>query len=191
MENITKFLESKQIKGLTCNDIEKLSYQDKVILTRLLIPTKEHHNYRFREEIIKVFLGIEEKNKNYNPHGCDTNHYSLKSGKKQPLKNGKYSITNTTTLGEFGRIDKERGHDEKETICAIFTEFEEMIFVLKIKYDDNFKKMFCELRTQKQQKMKGFKNTRDSVKIDFNLIQKYGLNYEIIKQDQKVILNWF
>jgi hypothetical protein len=171
------------------NDLVKdLSFGDKMRVIFSIVPEKYFHNFKYREMAQLEKLGISD-DRGFKAHGPDSEKYSLKSASlTKKKKNGNYSITSCTSLGQFGRVDKIKTEDLKDTLCTVYDNNNELLSVL-IKYDDNFKNMYDILRLEKQQKMLNNVQTMDSVNINFQLIKQYNLNYSIVYKNENVELN--
>ena len=125
-------------------------------------------------------------------HGEDLPNLSLKSAKlrascKRNSKTGKYPITGSQILMELGRIDKDATQDIKDTIVDIWGETEPLLRV-KIYYDENFQKMYDRFQKEKREKMKDFKQTRDSALVKFKEVIDNNLKYDILYQSDDVEL---
>lgn len=171
------------------NDLVKdLSFGDKMRVIFSIVPEKYFRNFKYREMAQLEKLGIND-DRGFKAHGPDSEKYSLKSASlTKKKKNGNYSITLCTSLGQFGRVDKIKTEDLKDTLCTVYDNNNELLSVL-IKYDNNFKNMYDILRKEKQQKMLNNTQTMDSVNINFQLIKQYNLNYSIVYKNEKVELN--
>jgi hypothetical protein len=125
-------------------------------------------------------------------HGEDLPNLSLKSAKlrascKRNPKTGKYPITGSQVLMELGRIDKDATQDIKDTVVDIWGEKEPLLRV-KIYYDENFQKMYNKFQEEKREKMKDFKQTRDSALVKFKEVIDNNLKYDILYQSDDVEL---
>jgi hypothetical protein len=186
--------EKQQIKSVEdamreANELVKdLSFGDKMRVIFSIVPEKYFRNFKYREMAQLEDLGISD-DRGFKAHGPDSEKYSLKSASlTKKKKNGNYSVTKCTSLGQFGRVDKIKTEDLKDTLCTVYDNNSKLLSVL-IKYDDNFKNMYDTLRIEKQQKMANNVQTMDSVNINFQLIKDYNLNYEILYKNDKVELN--
>jgi hypothetical protein len=162
---------------------KNLPYQEKIKLVFSIVPKEDFHNNRYREEIARLALGLPSK-LSKSVHGEDLPNLSLKSAKlrascKRNLLTGKYPITGSQILLEFGRIDKEKTEDLKDTIVDIWGEKEPLLRV-KIYADENFVNMYNKFKEEKREKMKDFKQTRDSAVVKFKEVIDYNLKYEIL-----------
>ena len=164
-----------------------LSYEETLNLVFKLIPQSDFHNYRWREKIQLTKMKVQD-DRGYRVHGPDSELYSLKSS-RSPIKSvsGKYRIRPTTSLGEFGRIDKDLTHDTKDTVCTMFDGSKSILSIL-IKYDDKFINMYKSEQEKKRSRMVGNRQTRDTLSINFRLISEYNLNYEILLKNKDVEL---
>jgi hypothetical protein len=168
--------------------VKDLSFGDKMRVIFSIVPEKYFRNFKCREMAQLEDLGISD-DRGFKAHGPDSAKYSLKSASlTKKKKNGNYSVTLCTSLGQFGRVDKIKTEDLKDTLCTVYDNNQKLLSVL-IKYDDNFKNMYETLRAEKQQKMANNVQTMDSVNINFQLIRNYNLNYEILYKNEKVELN--
>jgi hypothetical protein len=172
---------------------KNLPYQEKIKLIFSIVPKEDFHNNRYREEIARLALGLPPK-LGKSIHGGDLPDFdlSLKSAKlrascKRNPKTGKYPITGSQILMELGRIDKETNQDEKDTVVDIWGE-KEPLLRLKIYYDENFKKMYNKFKEEKQLKMAGYKQTRDSALVKFKEVIDNNLKYDILYQSDDVEL---
>ena len=186
--------EKQQIKFVEdamreANELVKdLSFGDKMRVIFSIVPEKYFRNFKYREMAQLEDLGISD-DRGFKAHGPDSEKYSLKSASlTKKKKNGNYSVTQCTSLGQFGRVDKIKTEDLKDTLCTVYDNNNKLLSVL-IKYDDNFKNMYDTLRMEKQQKMANNVQTMDSVNINFQLIKNYNLNYDILYKNDKVELN--
>jgi hypothetical protein len=174
-ENINagqNFIVTKeQILSLAKN----LTYDEKLKLVFSLIPWNDFHNYKYREEVARMALGLPPRESNKTT-GEDLPGLSLKSIKSKPKrkKDDKYVITPSQTLGQWGRIDLDNTFDKKDTISDIWGD-DGVILRMKIFYDDNFEKLYqskkdLKLKTKTEKKNKidmgGF-TIKDL--IDFNV----------------------
>jgi hypothetical protein len=191
MEQLTEIDSTNpiEIKIKEVNDLVKdLSFGDKMKIIFSIVPEKYFRNFKYREMAQLEKLGIAD-NRGFKAHGPDSEQYSLKSASlTKKKKNGNYSITLCTSLGQFGRVDKVKTEDLKDTLCTVYDNNNEVLSVL-IKYDDNFQKMYDILRKEKQKKMENNTQTMDSVNINFQLIKDYNLNYTIQYKSENVELN--
>jgi hypothetical protein len=168
--------------------VKDLTFSDKMRLIFSIVPEKYFRNFKYREIAQLEDLGLKD-DRGFRAHGPDSEKYSLKSASlTKKKKNGNYSITLCTSLGQFGRVDKIKTEDIKDTICTVYDNNNKLLTIL-IKYDDNFQKMYDTIRQEKQKKMMNNHQTMDSVNINFRLIKDYGLNYEILYKNEKVELN--
>lgn len=188
---------SESIDDITTERIidyaKNLPYEEKIKLIFSIIPKEDFHNNRYREKIARLALGLPDKSDN-SLHGGDVPDFnlSLKSAKlrascKRNPKTGKYPITGSQILMELGRIDKETNQDEKDTVVDIWGE-KEPLLRLKIYYDENFKKMYNKFKEEKQVKMAGHKQTRDSALVKFKEVIDNNLKYDILYQSDDVEL---
>lgn len=170
--------------------VEGLTFVEKLKLVFSIIPQKEFHNYRYREKIQLSILEVND-DRDYKPHGPDSVDYSLKSagivGKQK--KNGKYTVTKKTVIGQFGRVDKDETQDLKNTYCSIFNG-SDVLFSLLVFCDDNFINMYNELRKQKREIMKDNKQKMDNVNITVELLEKYDVKYKIVYVDDLIDINF-
>jgi hypothetical protein len=88
---------------------------------------------------------------------------------------------------ELGRIDKDATQDIKDTVVDIWGEKEPLLRV-KIYYDENFQKMYNKFQEEKREKMKDFKQTRDSALVKFKEVIDNNLKYDILYQSDDVEL---
>jgi hypothetical protein len=186
-KNITNFILTKQ----QVLDLAKdLSYEERIKLVFSLVPKGDFHNSKYREEITRRALGLPSKI-NKSVHGEDLPGLSLKSANVRATcksnKTGRYSITGSQLLMELGRIDKNSTYDKKDTIVDIWGD-DEVLLRVKIYYDGNFQKMYNEFQEEKREKMKDFKQTRDSAQIKFKEVIDYNLKYDIIDKSDLVDL---
>lgn len=170
---------------------KNLPYQEKIKLIFSIVPKEDFHNNRYREEITRLALGLPPKSSK-SLHGEDLPDLSLKSAKlrascKRNSKTGKYPITGSQVLMELGRIDKDVTQDIKDTIVDIWGGNEPLLRV-KIYYDENFQKMYNKFQEEKREKMKDFKQTRDSALVKFKEVIDYNLKYDILYQSDDVEL---
>jgi hypothetical protein len=181
-----KFVEDVMVDA---NELVKdLSFSDKMRVIFSIVPEKYFRNFKYREMAQLEDLGMTD-DRGFRAHGPDSEKYSLKSASlTKKKKNGNYSVTLCTSLGQFGRVDKVKTQDLKDTLCTIYDNNHKLLSVL-IKFDDNFKNMYNTLRSKKQQKMVNNVQTMDSVNINFQLIKNYNLNYDILYKNEKVELN--
>jgi hypothetical protein len=162
---------------------KNLPYQEKIKLVFSIVPKEDFHNAKYREKIATLALGLSPKSSK-SLHGPDLPDFSLKSAKlranckRNPIT-GKYPITGSQILLEFGRIDKEKTEDLKDTIVDIWGEKEPLLRV-KIYADENFVNMYNKFKEEKREKMKDFKQTRDSALVKFKEVIDYNLKYEIL-----------
>lgn len=169
--------------------MKEMSYSDKIKYVFTIILQQDFHNYKWREKIQLESLGLVD-NRGYKINGPDNDNYSLKSSLIKSNKDGKYKITNRTSLGMFGRVDKDRTYDIKDTYCSIFNIMGEEVLGVKIEKDDNFIKMYETIQNEKRNVMISNKQGRDSVTINFNLIKTHQLKYVIYKISDNVILSF-
>ena len=169
-------------------EIQNLSYKEKIeLIFKEIVPQSDFHNYKWREKIQLESLGIID-NRGNRIHGEDSITHSLKSGKISKNKNGIYKINDSTTLGTFGRIDKDNNFDNKDTLCTLFNDEGSQVLSIIIFYNDEFNEMYKMEQSLKRGLMVNNKQTRDSVNINFNLINKYHLTYEILYKNPNVTL---
>jgi hypothetical protein len=192
-ELMNENLNQEQHLQKTINDVNELvkdlSFRDKIKVVFSIIPEKYFHNHKYREISQLEDLGLED-DRGFKVHGPDSKDYSLKSATLSRIKkNGKYSITLCTTLGQFGRVDKIKTEDIKDTFCTVYDNNHNTLLSVLIKSDENFIRMYDILRKEKQEKMANFSQTRDSVTINFELIKRFNLNYEIKFISNNVDLN--
>ena len=171
--------------------VKNLPYEEKIKLIFSIVPKEDFHNNRYREEIARLALGLPSK-LSKSVHGEDLPNLSLKSAKlrancKRNPNTGKYPITGSQVLMELGRIDKETTQDKKDTIVDIWGE-KEPLLRLKIYYDENFQKMYNKFKEEKQVKMAGHKQTRDSALVKFKEVIDNNLKYDILYQSDDVEL---
>jgi hypothetical protein len=201
-ENATKnfYVLSEQDSSEPTNNIsleqiidfaKNLPYQEKIKLIFSIVPKEDFHNAKYREEIARLALGLPPK-KSKSVHGEDLPNLSLKSAKlrascKRNSKTGKYPITGSQILMELGRIDKDATQDIKDTVVDIWGEKEPLLRV-KIYYDENFQKMYNKFQEEKREKMKDFKQTRDSALVKFKEVIDNNLKYDILYQSDDVEL---
>lgn len=169
------------------NESNVLSYKEKIELIFSIVPQSDFHNYKWREKIQLETLGIVD-NRGNRIHGADSSTHSLKSGKISPNKKNQFKIIDSTTLGTFGRIDKDNTFDKKDTLCTLFNDSGQEVFSILLIYNENFENMYNEQQLSKRKIMENNKQTRDSVNINFNLIKKYNLSYQILFKKNNVIL---
>jgi hypothetical protein len=181
LEKLDLDLIAEQIKAIG------LSYEETLNLVFKLVPQSDFHNYRWREKIQLAKMKVQD-DRGYRVHGPDSDLYSLKSS-RAPVKSvgGKYRIRLTTSLGEFGRIDKDLTHDRKDTVCTMFDGAKVILSIL-IKYDDKFISMYESEQEKKRGSMAGNRQTRDTLSINFRLISEYNLSYEILLKNKDVEL---
>jgi hypothetical protein len=165
--------------------VKSLSYQDKIKLINKITPLKDFNNQKYRDKIMREMFDIPETKGYYGP---DSETKSLKSVSITPTKNKTYNITKGKTLGILGRIDKVSTHDNSDTIFGLFSEEGEIKFVILVHSDENLDNLFKMERGLKQKKMENAKNKYDGVTINFKVILKYNLSYEILYKSDDVIL---
>ena len=165
--------------------VDELTYEEKMKLIFSIVPQSDFHNYKWREKIQLEVLGIID-NRGNKIHGADSDSHSLKSGKISLNAKGEYRITNSTTLGTFGRVDKDNTFDKKETLCTLFNDGGEKVLCVMIFYDKQFEEMYLSEQVVKRKIMENNKQVRDSVNINFSLIKKYNLNYQILCKKENV-----
>ena len=190
--NNKKMLETQSIDDVIkkVNElVVNLSFRDKIRVVFSIVPEKYFRNFKYREIAQLEDLGLED-DRGFKAHGPDSQNYSLKSASlNRKKKNGNYSITLCTSLGQFGRVDKIKTEDLKDTLCTVYDGNNNKLLSVLIKCDDNFKNMYDIIRQEKQSKMVGYTQTMDSVTINFDLIKKYNLKYEIMYKNENVELN--
>ena len=167
---------------------DNLSYEEKIKHVFGIIPQTDFHNYKWREKIQLERLGLSD-NRGYRIHGPDSHEISLKSGTLKINKGGKYKVNLSTPIGTFGRVDKDMTYDKKNTCCSLFSCDGLLLLSVTIYYDDNFETMYSNEQSLKRDKMSNNRQTRDSVMINFNLIKKYNLTYDIRYKSDDIILS--
>lgn len=165
--------------------LKKKSLEDKLNFIDNFLPLEFLFNDKYREVSLKNFLKLKESD-HKKINGPDSDLYSLKSSKIEPNSDNKYRITKSKSLGEIGRINMDTPHDEKDTLCGLFTPKGKLIFVIKIIYDENFNNFFVSERIKKQKFFETSSRGRDSAKLSFAVIEEFSLNYEILKMDDCV-----
>jgi hypothetical protein len=166
---------------------DNLSYEEKIKHVFSIIPQTDFHNYKWREKIQLERLGL-SNSWGHRIHGPDSNEFSLKSSTLKINKGGKYKVNLSTPIGTFGRVDKDMTYDKKNTCCSLFSCDGLLLLSVTIYYDDNFETMYSNEQSLKRDKMSNNKQTRDSVLINFNLIKKYNLTYDISYKSDNIIL---
>lgn len=171
---------------------EDYGLRDKIIILDNSNLIKVMHNDRYREEMQREKFGI-PKNENNKLHGSDSLLISLKSKSfDKKTKKGKYSITPKTPLAEMGRIctykDVLSNPDCKDTITTLYNGAKEVLN-LKIFKDDNFIQLFKDQQILKSAKLKVKSNERDSFFLNFYLIKKYNIKFEILDFHEDTIFN--
>jgi hypothetical protein len=164
---------------------ENLTYEEKLKLVFALIPIGDFHNYKYREEVARMALGLPPK-KDKTVTGEDLPGLSLKSVKKKKssTKNPKspdfqkYVITPSQNLGTWGRIVSDTGYDRKNTVSDIWGD-DHVILRLKTYYDDNFERLYQHKKNMKLLKQKGY----DSESFTIQDLIDFGVKYETLFVD--------
>jgi hypothetical protein len=181
------FLMSKeQILSLA----ENLTYEEKLKLVFALIPIGDFHNYKYREEVVRMALGLPPK-KDKTLTGEDLPGLSLKSVKKKKstIKNPKspefekYVIKPSQNLGTWGRIVADTGYDRKDTISDIWGD-DHVILRVKTYYDDNFERLYQHKKNMKLLKEKGY----DSESFTIQDLIDFGVKYETLYVDSDEVI---
>jgi hypothetical protein len=60
------------------------------------------------------------------------------------------------------------------------------VLCVMIFYDKQFEEMYCSEQIVKRKIMENNKQVRDSVNINFSLIKKYNLNYQILYKKENL-----
>jgi hypothetical protein len=191
MENDDKkqnfIMTKKQVLSLA----ENLSYEEKLKLVFSLVPWNDFHNYKYREEVARLALGLPPK-PNKKTTGEDLPNLSLKSikSKNRRKKDNKFVINPTQTLGQWGRIDLDKTFDKKETISDIWGD-DSVILRIKIFYDENFEKLYNSKKEEKLMKKTGKKNKVDMGGFTIKDLLDFGVRYETLYIDKdNVIINF-
>lgn len=170
---------------------EELSYEEKLKLVFSLIPWSDFHNYKYREEVERLALGIPPKS-NRKTTGEDLPGLSLKSikSKNRSKKTGKYVITPSQTLGQWGRIDLDTTFDKKDTISALWGD-DRVVLRIKIFYDENFEKLYQHKKQQKLMKKKGKQNKVDMGGFTIKDLIDFGVKYHTLFVDEDNVITKF
>lgn len=180
-------LTDEQIKDLQDN----LSYEDKLKLVFSLIPWNDFHNYKYREEVARMALGLPSKN-NRTTTGEDLPGLSLKSikSKARGKRTNKFVITPKQVLGKWGRIDLDTTYDKKDTISDIWGE-DSVILRIKIYYDENFEKLYQNEKLKKIKNKTDKKNIIDMGSFTIQDLIDFNVRYETLYVDKEnVIVNF-
>jgi hypothetical protein len=191
MENDDKKQNFMMTKKQVLSLAENLSYEEKLKLVFALVPWNDFHNYKYREEVARLALGLPPK-PNKKTTGEDLPNLSLKSikSKDRRKKNNKFVINPTQTLGQWGRIDLDKTFDKKETISDIWGD-DSVILRIKIFYDDNFEKLYNSKKEEKLMKKTGKKNKVDMGGFTIKDLLDFGVRYETLYVDKdNVIINF-
>jgi hypothetical protein len=187
IQELSKTFTIKERIKSAINTLKTFDYKDKLYIIFNVVPQADFFNCKWRENIQYSFLGLTD-NRGNKLHGSDSETHSFKSAKINPTKKSVYKITKSTYIGTFGRLDKNKTFDTKDTLCSIFNEYGSDILHIEIKCDENFEKMYQEKQSLKREKMRNHFQTRDTQTINFDLIQQYNLNFEVKNKADNVIL---
>ena len=170
---------------------EKLSYEEKLKLVFRIIPWNDFHNYKYREEVARIALGLPPKN-NRKTTGDDLPGLSLKSikSKNRSKKNKKYTITPNQILGQWGRIDLDSTYDKKDTISDIWGD-DSVILRIKIFYGKNFENLYNFKKEEKLKKKVGKKNVVDMGGFTIKDLIDFGVKYDTLYVDEENVLTKF
>lgn len=188
MTNITKdIITNEQLKRLE----DELSYEEKLKFIFSLIPAKDFHNYKYREEVTRRALNIPVKT-NRKTTGADLPNISLKSitAKKRGKRTKKFSITPSQILGQWGRIDLDKTYDKEDTISDIWGE-DEVILRIKIYWDDNFEKLYNFKKQKKLEKKVGRKNVVDMGYFTIKELIDFNVKYNTLYVDNENVVTSF
>lgn len=177
----------EQLKNLQDN----LSYDEKLKLVFSLIPWNDFHNYKYREEVARIALGLPPKD-NRKTTGDDLPGISLKSIKSKPKgkKTKKYNITVNQTLGQWGRIDLDNTYDKKDTVSDIWGD-DSVILRIKIYYSENFEKLYEYKKQEKLKKKTGKKNVVDMGGFTIKDLIDFGVKYDTLYVDEDNVITNF
>jgi hypothetical protein len=191
MENDDKNKKFIMTKEQVLSLAENLSYEEKLKLVFSLIPWNDFHNYRYREEVARLALGLPPKS-NKKTTGEDLPNLSLKSikSKDKRKKDSKFVINPSQTLGKWGRIDLDNTFDKKETISDIWGD-DSVILRIKVFFDDNFEKLYNSKKEEKLIKKTGKKNKVDMGGFTIKDLLDFGVKYKTLYIDKdNVIANF-
>ena len=191
MENDDKNKNFIMTKEQVLSLAENLSYEERLKLVFSLIPWNDFHNYRYREEVARLALGLPPKS-NKKTTGEDLPNLSLKSikSKDRRKKDSKFVINPGQTLGQWGRIDLDNTFDKKETISDIWGD-DSVILRIKIFFDDNFEKLYNSKKEEKLMKKTEKKNKVDMGGFTIKDLLDFGVKYKTLYIDKdNVIANF-
>jgi hypothetical protein len=174
-------LTDEQIKNLKDN----LSYEDKLKLVFSLIPWNDFHNYKYREEVARMALGLPSKNSRKTT-GEDLPGLSLKSIKSKPRskRTNKFVINTKQVLGKWGRIDLDTTYDKKDTISDIWGD-DSVILRIKTYYSENFEKLYEYEKLKKMENKTGKKNIIDMGSFTIQDLINFKVRYETLYVDEE------
>jgi hypothetical protein len=177
-------ITDEQIRDLQ----KKLSYEDKLKLVFSLIPWNDFHNYKYREEVTRMALGLPSKNSRVTT-GEDLPGLSLKSIKSKPRgkRTNKFVITPKQVLGKWGRIDLDTTYDKKDTISDIWGE-DSVILRIKIYYDENFEKLYQNEKLKKIKNKTDKKNIIDMGSFTIQDLIDFNVRYETLYVDEENVI---
>lgn len=177
----------KQVLSLAKN----LTYDEKLKLVFSLIPWNDFHNYKYREEVARIALGLPPRESNKTT-GEDLPGLSLKSIKSKPKrkKDDKYVITPSQTLGQWGRIDLDNTYDKKDTISDIWGD-DGVILRIKIFYDDNFERLYQSKKDLKLKTKTGKKNKVDMGGFTIKDLIDFNVKYVTLFVDENDVITKF
>ena len=180
-------ITDEQLKNLQ----DTLSYEEKLKLVFSLIPWNDFHNYKYREEVARIALGLPPKN-NRKTTGDDLPGISLKSikSKGKGKKTKKYVITINQTLGQWGRIDLDNTYDKKDTISDIWGD-DSVILRIKIYYSENFEKLYESKKQEKLKKKTGKKNVIDMGGFTIKDLIDFEVKYDTLYVDEENVITNF
>jgi len=180
-------ITDEQLKNLQ----DTLSYEEKLKLVFSLIPWNDFHNYKYREEVARIALGLPPKN-NRKTTGDDLPGISLKSikSKGKGKKTKKHVITINQTLGQWGRIDLDNTYDKKDTISDIWGD-NSVILRLKIYYSENFEKLYESKKQEKLKKKTGKKNVIDMGGFTIKDLIDFEVKYDTLYVDEENVITNF
>lgn len=180
-------ITDEQLKNLQ----EKLSYEEKLKLVFSLIPWNDFHNYKYREEVARMALGLPAKT-NRKTTGDDLPGLSLKSikSKDRSKKTKKFNITQNQSLGKWGRIDLDNTYDKKDTISDIWGD-DSVILRIKVYYDKNFERLYEFKKEEKLKKKTGKKNVVDMGGFTIKDLIDFGVKYDTLYVDEENVTTSF
>jgi hypothetical protein len=157
-----------------------LSYQEYAVLGYSFFDYDDGvnymHNYGFREIVVCNHMGLKRLK---GLHGKDTDSNELKSVIYKRRKDGTFHITKKTSLGQFGRSDKDNVNENQDIICSVFDKDQVCIFSIQITNNENYKSFKSGKKDIKRNEMKDFKNVRDTTSITWGDILDNKLEYTI------------